>query len=80
MGKLKDKRETIKQRAAGIGANALVYFLLICIGFVFLYVSLTLLQSLMIDVCVIRIVSCQKIRDCFVNCPSLCGQHKKAPM
>ena len=37
MGKLKDKRETIKQRAAGIGANALVYFLLICIGFVFLY-------------------------------------------
>ena len=37
MGRLKDKRETLKQHLAAIGADAMVYFLLICIGFVFLY-------------------------------------------
>lgn len=37
MGRLKDKRETLRNRAKGIGSNAVTYFLLICIGFVFLY-------------------------------------------
>lgn len=37
MVRLKDKRETLKQHLAAIGADAMVYFLLICIGFVFLY-------------------------------------------
>ena len=37
MDKKKFRRDTLKQKAAGIGANAAVYFLLICIGFVFLY-------------------------------------------
>lgn len=37
MGKLKMRRETIKQRASSFGVNALAYFLLISIGFVFLY-------------------------------------------
>ena len=37
MGKMKYRKETLKQRATNIGANTVVYFLLICIGFVFLY-------------------------------------------
>ena len=37
MSNLKNRGETLKQRAKGVGANTVVYFLLICIGFVFLY-------------------------------------------
>lgn len=37
MAKIKYSKEGIKQRAANAGTNALTYFLLICIGLVFLY-------------------------------------------
>ncbi len=37
MGKLKKNKEGLKRCAASAGANALTYFLLICIGLVFLY-------------------------------------------
>lgn len=37
MGKRKNRKETILQHSKRIGANTVVYFLLICIGFVFLY-------------------------------------------
>ena len=37
MDKLKNRKETIKQRAKSIGVDTVMYFLLICIGFVFLY-------------------------------------------
>lgn len=37
MGKVKKSRDGIKQRAVNAGTNALTYFLLICIGLVFLY-------------------------------------------
>ena len=37
MSKIKQSKEGLKQRAANVGADALTYFLLICIGLVFLY-------------------------------------------
>lgn len=37
MGKIKHSKESLKQRATNVGADALSYFLLIAIGFVFLY-------------------------------------------
>ena len=45
MGKFKNKRETLKQQATNAGTNAVVYFLLICIGFVFLYPLLYMLVT-----------------------------------
>lgn len=37
MSKHKNRREILKRRAQGIGINTILYFLLICIGFVYLY-------------------------------------------
>lgn len=45
MGKMKYRKETLKQRATNVGANTVVYFLLICIGFVFLYPLLYMLVT-----------------------------------
>lgn len=49
MSKKKYRKESLKLRATGIGTDAIVYFLLICIGFVFfyplLYMVLTSLMS-----------------------------------
>lgn len=37
MARVRHKKDTLRQRAANAGADALTYFLLICFGFVFLY-------------------------------------------
>ena len=42
---MKYRKETLKQRATNVGANTVVYFLLICIGFVFLYPLLYMLVT-----------------------------------
>ena len=45
MGKMKYRKETLKHRTSSIGVNTVVYFLLICIGFVFLYPLLYMLVT-----------------------------------
>lgn len=45
MGKLKKQKESLKRRGADFGVNTIVYFLLICIGFVYLYPLLYMLVT-----------------------------------
>ena len=45
MDKRKNRGEILKRRAQGIGGKAIIYFLLICIGFVYLYPLLYMLVT-----------------------------------
>ena len=45
MDKHKNRREILKRQAQGIGVHTLLYFLLICIGFVYLYPVLYMLVT-----------------------------------